>query len=225
MSGKFTADSLLTELSAKSIQFEWVQARARVNYKEKSKSKNFTASVRIRRDSIIWISITSIMGVEVARLQVRSDSVFLLDRLNNKYRAEALSFLENYFPFRFDISGLIQKIIVGEPLVDEDKMSSIKQNKKGYVISSENELYHHTLNLNEHDLTISTEHLADRQNDRKLSLIFDDYKSDSGKLFSYVRNIQFDGDEKINLTVKFSKVKWDDPQAFPFHIGDKYSQE
>jgi hypothetical protein len=220
---KFDADSVLVELERNTIQFEWLYAKARVNYEDQSQSKSFTASIRMRSDSVIWISVTTMMGVEAARLLIHNDTVFLLDKLSKKYQTEALSYLENYFPFPLDIF-LLQKILVGNPLMMEPGNAAVRKEKRGFSISSENNLYRYTASLNEDDLSISTEYLVDRQNDRKISLVFDDYKIEGGRLFSYARNISFSGDEKINLSLRFSKVKWDEPQAFPFHVRDKYDE-
>ena len=218
---KFDADSVLAEFSKSAVPFDWLSARARVNYESASESKSFTAHIRMRRDSVIWLSITTIMGVEAARLVIRDDTVFLLDKLNKKYQAESLSLLEHYFPFPFDIS-LIQKIVAGEAMLPVSEQTKLKREKDGYMLVSENKRYSHSLTLNGRDLTISTEHLVDRQKDRRLSLVFADYKNDAGRLFSYARNLAFPGDEKIALQIKFSKVKWDEPQSFPFHVGEKY---
>lgn len=220
---KFDTGSVLAELERSTIRFEWMYARARVNYEDKSQSKSFTASIRIRSDSVIWISVTTIMGVEAARLLIHNDTVFVLDKLNKKYQTEALSYLENYFPFPFDIL-LLQKILVGNALLVESGNAAVRKEKHGFSVSSENNLYRYTANLNEADLSISTEYLVDRQNDRKLSLVFEDYRNEEGRLFSYTRNISFSGNEKITLSLKFSKVKWDEPQTFPFHVGGKYDE-
>lgn len=223
LSKKFDADSVIVGLERGAIQFEWMYAKARVGYEDKSQSKSFTASIRMRRDSVIWISVTTVMGVEAARLLIRDDTVFLLDKLNKKYQTEPLAYLENYFPFRFDIH-LLQKILIGNALMVDSGNASIKKDKNGFSVYSENGIYRYAINLNDADLSISTEHLIDRQNDRKLSLVFDDYKNEEGRLFSYARNISFSGDEKISLVLKFSKVKWDEPQEFPFHVGEKYEE-
>ncbi|HXH18027.1 MAG TPA: DUF4292 domain-containing protein [Chitinophagales bacterium] len=218
---RFNADSLLTEVAKSSRQFNWFAAKARVNYEDKSISKSFNTAIRMRKDSIIWISVTTIMGVEAARLLIHDDSVHFIDRMNKKYESKPLSFLEQYIPFPFEI-GLIQKILVGDAMpVASDKIH-IKKEKEGCVLFSENNHYRHTIKLKSDNLTISTEHLVDRQNDRSVSLIFDDYHNDDRGLFSYRRTISFSGDEKISLTLKFSKIKWDEPQTFPFHAGEKY---
>ena len=49
-----------------------------------------TGSLRMRRDSTIWISASAMMGMESLRTLVTQDSVVLLNRLNQTYIAEPL---------------------------------------------------------------------------------------------------------------------------------------
>jgi len=219
-SKKIDAGTVLSDLAKNRVNYEWFSAKARVNYEDKSISRSFNASVRMRRDSIIWISVTTIMGVEAARLLIHDDTVFFIDRLNNSYQTEPLSFLERYVPFPLEI-GLIQNMLTGNPVSDSSCEVGVKKDKNSYVLLCEDELYRHLINLDEDDLSISTEHLVDRQNDRTLSLVFDDYKNEAGRLFSYLRKISITGDDKITLSLRFSKVRWDEPMEFPFHVSRK----
>jgi len=218
---KLSADSVLVALENSRIQYEWFSAKARVNYEDNSTSKSFTASIRMRKDSVIWISVTTMLGVEAARLLIRNDSVFFLDRLNKMYNHEPLPFLEQYFSFPFDIT-LLQKILVGDALFIAPEQAKIKQDKNKCTFASENEQYKYMLNFDSDNLTISTEHLTDIQSDRSISLIFDDYQSENDKLFSYARTITVKADEPIELSLKFSKVKWNEPLTFPFQVNEKY---
>ncbi len=218
---KISADSVLVALENSRIQYEWFSAKARVNYEDKSTSKSFTASIRMRKDSVIWISVTTMLGVEAARLLIRNDSVFLLDRLNKIYRHEPLSLLEQYFSFPLKID-LLQKILVGNALFIAPEQAKIKQEKNKYTFASETEQYKYTLSFDSDNLTISTEHLTDIQSDRSISLVFDDYQSENDRLFSYARTITVKVDEPIELSLKFSKVKWNEPLTFPFQVSEKY---
>ncbi|MDZ4847426.1 MAG: lipoprotein insertase outer membrane protein LolB [Chitinophagales bacterium] len=220
-SKKNPADSLLVTLGNSRIQYEWFSAKARVSYEDNSTSKSFTAAIRMRKDSVIWISVTSMLGVEVARLLIHNDSVFLLDRLNKIYRHEPLSLLEQYFSFPLKID-LLQKMLVGNALFIAPEQAKIKQEKNKYTVASENEQYKYTLSFDSDNLAISTEHLTDIQSGRSILLVFDEYKSEEERLFSYARTISVKADEPIELSLKFSKVKWDEPLTFPFQVSEKY---
>lgn len=218
---KFPVDSLLNELDKGRPQYDWFSGKARVNYEDKSISKSFTATIRMRRDSIIWISITTMLGVEAARLLIREDSVFMIDRLNKQYKEAPLSYLEEYVSFPFSIS-LLQNILTGDEMITFSDRAKVKQEKNSYTISSEDSLYRHNLQIDSDNLTILTEYLADIQSNRSLTLVFEDYAAEGERLFSLSRKISVKADEPIELSLKFSKVKWDEPTTFPFRKGERY---
>lgn len=218
---KIPPDSLLVALETSALQYEWFSAKARVNYEDDSDSKSFTAAIRMRKDSVIWISVTSMLGVEVARMLIRNDSVFLLDRLNKIYRHEPLSLLEQYFSFPLKID-LLQKMLVGNALFIAPEQAKIRQEKNKCTFASENGQYKYTLSFDRETLLISTEQLTDIPSGRTISLVFDSYQSENERLFSYARIINVKADEAIRLSLKFSKVKWNEPLTFPFQVSEKY---
>ena len=54
---------------------------------------NLTGQLRMRNDSIVWLSVTATMGVEVLRAKVSNDSVWVLNRMEKTYLAEPLDSL------------------------------------------------------------------------------------------------------------------------------------
>lgn len=54
---------------------------------------NLSGQLRMRNDSIIWLSVTATMGVEVLRAKVSNDSVWILNRMEKTYLAEPLDSL------------------------------------------------------------------------------------------------------------------------------------
>ena len=54
---------------------------------------NLTGQLRMRNDSIVWLSVTATMGVEVLRAKVSNDSVWILNRMEKTYLAEPLDSL------------------------------------------------------------------------------------------------------------------------------------
>lgn len=67
----------------------------RVDYPEENIS--FNGNLRIKRDSIIWISLSSIFGIEVARIMLTPDSLKFIDRLNKKYFTGDYKYLNKIF--------------------------------------------------------------------------------------------------------------------------------
>src|SRR6476660_8702296 len=87
---------LLTKAAGTQIDFQWFSGKAKMDYDDGKKTQNFTANIRMRRDSVIWVAITSLMGIEVARIMITRDSIDMLDRLHKERIKKPFNFLETY---------------------------------------------------------------------------------------------------------------------------------
>ena len=74
--------------------FEWLTANMAIQAEGNGMSFNdLSGQLRMRHDSIVWLSVTATMGVEVLRAKISNDSVWLLNRLEKTYLAEPLDSL------------------------------------------------------------------------------------------------------------------------------------
>lgn len=74
--------------------FEWMTANLDIQAEGNGMSfDNLTGQLRMRNDSIVWLSVTATMGVEVLRAKVSNDSVWILNRMEKTYLAEPLDSL------------------------------------------------------------------------------------------------------------------------------------
>ena len=51
---------------------------------------DLSGQLRMRKDSLVWLSVTATMGVEVIRAKFSNDSVWIVNRLEKTYLAEPL---------------------------------------------------------------------------------------------------------------------------------------
>ena len=74
---------IFDSVKSREFDFNYLSAKAEVSYTDKSgETSSFDINLRICRDSAIWISITPLLGIEVARVLIRHDSVIVLDRIH-----------------------------------------------------------------------------------------------------------------------------------------------
>src|SRR5690242_3804389 len=64
-----------------SIKFNTFSAKIKVHY-ERSDGKNFdfTAYVKMKKDSLLWISVRALDVIEVFRVKITPDSLIMLDK-------------------------------------------------------------------------------------------------------------------------------------------------
>ena len=71
--------------------FEWLTANMAIQAEGNDMVYNdLSGQLRMRKDSLVWLNVTATMGVEVLRVKVSNDSVWILNRLEKTYLAEPL---------------------------------------------------------------------------------------------------------------------------------------
>lgn len=71
--------------------FEWLTSKVEIDIEGKNMTfDDLSGQLRMRHDSLVWLSVTAPMGIEVARIKVSTDSVWVINRLEKTYLAEPL---------------------------------------------------------------------------------------------------------------------------------------
>ena len=79
-------------------------ARAKIETESEGKTLNLQAVLRMKRDSLFWVSLSALMGVEAGRLLVSRDSLWMHNRLTGSFTAMKISESETLlgFPLRLE---------------------------------------------------------------------------------------------------------------------------
>ena len=80
-----------------------ISAKASVKTEGGQQEGSFNITLRLQTDSMIWISISPMLGIEVARVLATRDSVKFMDRLNNKYALADYQFLSQMLDVNVDL--------------------------------------------------------------------------------------------------------------------------
>src|SRR5690606_19867046 len=98
------------------ISFSTFKGKAKMSYGNGSMAQEFTANIRMARDSIIWIHVTAGMGlVNVARIFITPDSFRMLNYLDKSGMALHISEANQLLPAEVDFK-VLQSFIIGEVL-------------------------------------------------------------------------------------------------------------
>jgi hypothetical protein len=77
---------ILRQYEQNEFKFDWLGMKIDAETQNEGESLSFKATVRMRRDSAIWISLSPALGIEVFRVLITQDSVKYISRIpENKY--------------------------------------------------------------------------------------------------------------------------------------------
>jgi len=235
------AEYLWQQLKNHEFNYNWLTAKYSADYIIDRKKTSFNGQIRIRRDSLIWISISPVLGIEMMRLMISNDSVKYLNRLESVYYSGSFQFIDSLINNTLDFD-MLQAFVTGNDFsfyedskfrasIDnqEYKLTTIQRHKlRKYLKENQNEIV-----IPFQDIWLDPSHFKitrvlvreSVEGNRKFEASYSEDVDIDGQLFpsSLSFNIEVDG-RRIRLKIRYSKITIDQPVGFPFNIPEKYTR-
>lgn len=227
-SGKY----LLKKLNDHRVGADWLSAKAKVVFRSEEETRRFISYVRVQRDSLIWMNFKK-TGVEAARMLIRPDSIFIIDRLNNQYAQGSLEDLRQRFelPFRdlpdHELFRYLQEVFFGNPVFFRVRELNADTSRGLYYLQGEAQQLKSEYWLSGHSHELLEMAFTDLRAQRQAVFRFDNHQPVEGKQnFAYFRNIIFNSPEAggVSLEMDFKQVELDVPKTIRFEIPDHYER-
>ena len=88
-------NALINQINTPKTVSDWLFVKGKIKFKSNNDKIGLGFSMKIRPDSLIWVSINAPILGEVNRLMLTKDSVYSINRTNNSYLIRSLDQLEN----------------------------------------------------------------------------------------------------------------------------------
>ncbi len=239
---KLSNKELLTKIDENKINYHTFSAKLSVKSKIDKETNSFTVKVRILKDSIIWLHVSA-LKLELYRVKITPDSVFLIDWFNDKYFAGTFEYINKSLKYDFNYN-LLQEMLVASPYfifnkdiyeVENDKnnyvFSSLKRNDMKKVIEDKVDLLLQKISINPKNFRVSEVTINEFKKNRKFLAEYKDFEDFDGITFpeTHFYEIKNRVDENNNnKTLKFyityMKIEIDKENSFPFKIPDNYER-
>jgi len=101
--------------------FEYLILKGKLKFVSQSEKANLRIQARIKRDHMIWISITAILGIEVLRIRIDKEGIAIINKRNKKYIKYDYTTLASKLGFKVSFK-LIQRLILAQNKFKEYKI-------------------------------------------------------------------------------------------------------
>ncbi len=217
------------------VDFDYLTTSSKIKFDNGDKSFGATANFRIKKDSIIWVSITPGLGIEVARALITRDSVKYMNRMDKEYDQYSFQDLSNML--NFDMSfDLLQSVLLGDiPLGvrPEDEVSKkgnyfvVTQEDKNLLI--ENFVGTQSGKLERVAIVEQGKGKAKKQQNT-LNLSYADFQEVGHQRVPFKSDVSLDYErsgqkKRTEVNIQHKRASFEDEVLrFPFSIPDKYVQ-
>ena len=231
-----SAPFLEERIDSSAFKARTFSAKADVSSRQGENALTFNVNMRVKSDSIIWISISPMLGIEVARVMVTPDSVKFVDRINKRYAVTDFNFLNKLFDINVDFE-ILQGIITGN-------LFSYKKNKFNSVYTEEGQYILSTLSkrklkrsledidpskpivqdvwVSDSNYRISKLSVEDQKLSKSLVVTYKDHQPTDGGLFPYKSTTVVKADKELTIDIEYKKLTLNGDLEFPFSIPDSY---
>lgn len=182
-----------------------------------------TLNIRIKKGEGIWVSVTAVAGLEVARALITPDSLQLIDRINNEYLKKPFSYIQKFTNPQVDYNTL-ESLLVGNivPMASNGNPQFLMNNEGLNLVGTSGSL-NFMLLLNKSFKAFKTD-LNDDVAQQSLEVKVTDFEKIEEQLFP--KNISLTsqtGKQQIAVEMEYNKTQINVPVEFPFNVPKRFS--
>jgi hypothetical protein len=214
------------------MAFDYLTAKSKISFESsKQNFDNTNINIRMKKDSLIWISVTGV-GFEVARGLITPDSIVFMDKFHKQYFVFTYEQLSRRYNFELSFQ-LLQSVIVGNlpfPVRPEDRFT---KEDPFFVVNQEKGRIGVNNYVAQDNLKLTKLLALETGTDNTFALEYSDFRAINDLLFPFtsmvtlhVKSLQ-DGktaDTKIMLKHAKVEVQTQSP-GFPFSVPSGYTRK
>ena len=220
-----SANHIIREIEDNNFEFNNFEAKFDVKMKGDNKF-GLKGQLRMQNDSVIWVSLSLKLGIEMARVMITEDSLKFINRSNKTYITENLDYVNDFLPIEASIK-LMQDILVGNnnQIERNDKYKVAIENNSYKLMSNENSVLRNdilvtpkTFRISKYDIRLYDDNI------NILQLQYDNFQKINNKYLPTKIIIKLNSGEDVNIEIDYSEIKVGEKPSFPFNITKKYER-
>jgi hypothetical protein len=217
--------------------FGTISAKIHVDFEQNGKNQSFNCKLRIKEDSAVWVSIAPLLGIELFRMVITTDSVKLINRLDKRYFTDSLAVLEimTKVPISFDV---LQSLLTGTLVnlhpsnryrttrIRDHYQMGMKSRGKLRRTFRRKSMYDvpiaHQMQVARNGKSLINTFLKDLSTGNLVRAKYSEFEMVGEKEFPTDMLITTGGSGRVRIKLEWSKVKMGELVNLPFKIPKKY---
>jgi hypothetical protein len=214
----------LDAIRAGQTNFNTFSGKARTTLYFSGNSNDVTLNIRIKRDQKIWVSITAIASIEVARALITPDSIMIINKLQSVYIKQPFSYIYKFAGKEINYKTL-ESLLTGNAIPELVNENADLQTKRDTI----------TLTGNLQDLMykliigpgmkVTQTNLSNQTTGQALQVTNNTFLQIASRVIpSQIDIASVVKDKKILVNLHYIKLEFDQPLEYPFNIPARYTE-
>jgi len=234
-SSKMVSNTSRADMSAKNViknhynnafDKETINARLKIKYVGKSNFPGVTASLRIKKDETIWISLNK-FGFPVGKALITPTKVSYYEKINRTYFDGDFTLLSNWLGTELDFDK-VQNLLLGQAILnlkDEKFSIDLYQNKYQLTPKKGYDLFSILFLINPDNFKIDRQKILQKEDNKSLTINYSNYTKFDDEIFPKGIHIAAsDTKNTSTIDINYRSVAFNNQVNFPFKIPSNYKQ-
>lgn len=213
----------LKAIRLKQNDFVTFSGKAQAKLSVNGDSHDVTINIRIKKNQQIWVSITAVLGVEVARALITPDSIKMMNRLESTYLKKPFSYVYQFTSKQINYKTL-ESLLIGNAVPDllrDD--TSIRPDNGNIIVNGELQQLVYQLNIGA-DLRVSRTAMSNGAAQQSLQVDNSAFIQAGSKVIPSKINIDSKaGAKSIQAELRYIKAEFDQELVYPFSVPNRFS--
>ncbi|SHI93563.1 DUF4292 domain-containing protein [Aquimarina spongiae] len=217
---KLSAEKVIANHYNRSFNFETLNARIKVKYDDGKRGVSPTATLRIEKDKVIWVSV-KMLGITLAKALITPDKVSYYEKIENSHFEGDFQLLSEWLGTDLDFDK-VQQLLLGQALFNlrEDKYKT-SIDEGSYLLKPKTDfvLFERLFLVDPGNFKMAEQKLKQPAENRDLSIKYQGYQKIGNQDFPKRIIIEaVEGDDTTIIDVEYRAVDYNARVSFPFKI-------
>ena len=219
-SRKFTAKKSIRNANNNFNSIEYIQAKAKVSFRDNNKIKSNTITMRISANEKIWINAS----LGAARILIDNDSIKYYNKIEKNYFTSDIYYIKDKIGFDSNFE-IFQNLILGILIHKFDPSSLYKKTANSYIYRDDNftinsKVVQSTVSISPFNFRVLKHSFKDQNNFFEVS--YDDYTIIDDQILP--TKIRFSNNGLENLYIEIKSISSLEKINIPFRIPKNYKR-
>lgn len=213
-------------LNVEDIEFDYFQGKARMVLRDANKEREVKANIRVRKDSVIWMSF-SVIGVQGGKALINKDSITIVSNVDKEYYVFEYAELSQRYNFKINYD-VIQAAMLGNLIFPKKEEDEVVQESSMFLLKQRAGTVDITNYINSASMKVEKIDMKENNSNNSLVINYSNFQPVQDKLFPYNGTINLFYKTLagvLNTTVIFEYNKAEvggKELKFPFNIPKRY---
>jgi hypothetical protein len=215
-------------LSIEQIDFEYFHGRARMIFRDANKEREVKANIRVRKDSVIWMTF-NVIGIQGGKALINHDSITIVSNVDKEYYVFDYKELSRRFNFEVNYN-VIQSAMLGNlimPLKDQD---DVKQESSLFLLKQHSGTVDILNFINSATMKLQKVEMRETNTNNSLTINYSNFQPVGTKTFPYngTINVFYKAPAGLlhsTIIFEYNKAEVGTRELnFPFNIPKRYDR-